>query len=314
MKIISAFLIFFIICMTVYGKNNSIENISRIPQGKVDIAVWNNTSRIRPEAPVSCKVRLPEGIVIQDTAFKISCGNGGELPVQVLHANDNYTVDFSARLEPGKNRFTLEYAPGEPFRGLDGAYCHVMPSKNALWESIRDVTGNVIAGKASVFALGSDGKKYQMKITSVRSERGRSLHRITCKSGVMFSADSPQDREFSFEARIHSYTLSPVIIVELNATAAHKMVSLRSFGWQCELPEKEKTQSSSVVWFNSGTASASVEQKSSKAEISNSMLKFLILNNVTIAPGTTLSGSSRLAFVSEAGFTDSPKAEISAEK
>ena len=316
MKKTSAFLLFFVICMAVYGKNNSIENIRKSPQGKIGIVVWNNSNRIRTAAPVSLKVQLPEGIVLKNTEFKILCENGIDLPVQVLPASDAYIVDFSARLEPGKNKFTLEYGQGEPFHGIDGSYCHLMPSKEYLWESIRDVTGNLIAGKASIFAIGSDGKHYRMKITSSKNERGLYLHRVTCKSGILISEDDPHTQLLSFEARIHSYTLTPAIIVELTAKSLYpeKSVSLRSFGWQCKLPEKEKPQSSSAVWFNNKTATASVEEKSSEVKIENGILKFFILNNKTIVPNTAFSGSSRLAFVSEAGFTDSPKAEVSAEK
>ena len=288
---------------------------AEIPSGKFDkmnITVLNDTPNNRPNATVTLDVSVDKNKAQKIHAFRVITADKRVIPAAANQLSETvYRVDFPAFLAPGQNSFTLEYGSDVVQMGIDGAFCHVFFAPETLWNSVKNSVGKDIIGTAKLTACDASGCNQQIKYLSQTTLQSSSIHRIVSKKGKFSSAD--------FEVRIHTYSATPAIDIELILTNSDKKspVILNTVGWECILPEKIQTlpqTENHIIRFRNKKLSAFYTEsdflQNCAIKTEGNCLRFTTVAPLTLSAGQTVTLRSRLAFASESEFFSPPAAQI----
>ena len=290
---------------------------AEIPSGKFDkmnITVLNDTPNNRPNATVTIDVSVDKTKAQKVHAFRVITADKRVIPAAANQLSETvYRVDFPAFLAPGQNSFTLEYGSDVVQMGIDGAFCHVFFAPETLWNSVKNSVGKDIIGTAKLTVCDASGCNQQIKYLSQTTLQSSSTHRIVSKKGTISTTD--------FEVRVHTYSATPAIDIELILTNSDKKspVILNTVGWECILPEKIQTfpqteNKKHIIRFRNKKLSAFYTESdflqncAIKAE--GNCLRFITDTPLTLSAGQTVTLRSRLAFDSESEFFSPPAAQI----
>ena len=279
---------------------------------KMNISVLNNTQRNRPNATVT--LDIPVDNPRSNLVFRVADANKRVTPAAAKQLSETmYRVDFPAFLAPGPNSFTLEYGSDIVPMETDGAFCHIFFAPETLWNSVKNSVGKDIIGTAKLTVCDASGCNQQIKYLSQTTLQSSSIHRIVSKKGTISTTD--------FEVRVHTYSATPAIDIELILTNSDKKspVILNTVGWECILPEKIQTfpqteNKKHIIRFRNKKLSAFYTESdflqncAIKAE--GNCLRFITDTPLTLSAGQTVTLRSRLAFDSESEFFSPPAAQI----